>query len=229
MVLVTFYLALLAGLGLDAIGRVVDAQRSNATLGWLRLAVVPLVVVVTCADLFVVNLKTINRWDGPPSIAGPAAERFGLVPPRNLHGLYASLPARHQGTAACYNGGMNWLVSPALWSGDVPQVRSVPMGAGDVLSFARTVNSMTLRVRASQGRSRFVINQNFDRDFHTNLGETVDDRGLLALDVPAGEHEIHVTYQPQTLAAGLGLSGLGWFIAIGAWWALSRRMSKGST
>lgn len=228
MVLFTFYLALLAGLGLDAIGRGLQAHPGNATLGWLRHALVPIVLVVAVADLFVVNLKTIDRWNGPMTIAGPPAERFQLLRAGNIHALYASLPARHQGTAACYNGGMNWEVSPALWSGDVPQARLLPAEAGQLVSFERTVNTITLRVHAQADWVRVVINQNFDRDLRSDVGKVVEDRGLLAVDVPTGEHEIHIRYQPRTLAAGLWLSGLGWVAAALASWALSRRMSKGS-
>jgi len=216
MVLVTFYLALLAGIGLDAV-----AIRA-------RYAVAPAILVVAVADLFVVNLKTIDRWNGPPTLAGPAAERFQLVRSGNVHAFYASLPARHQGTAACYNGGMNWVVSPALWSDDVAQARPLPAEAGEVLAFDRSVNTLTLRVHARADHVRFLVNQNFDRDMQADVGRLVEDRGLLAVDVPVGEHEIHVRYQPRTLAPGLWLSGLGWLLA-GAWIMVrSRRLSTGS-
>lgn len=229
MVLFTFYLALLAGLGLDAIAAWLQTHRDNPTLGWTHHAVVPLVVLISMADLFSVNLRTIDRWDGPPIVQGPAAERFHLVRTRNFHHLYASLPARHQGIAGCYNGGMNWVVSPALWSGDVPQVRVEPLEAGALIGFERTVNSITLRVQAQHEPTRLVINQNFDRDIRTDVGEVLEDRGRLALDVPAGDHVIHLRYQPPTLFAGLALSGLGWLLSVLGFGVLSRRMSTGST
>lgn len=228
MVLVTFYLALLSGLGLDAIGRFLATHRGNAPLGWVRYALVPIALVLAVTDLFVVNLKTIDRWSGPPTIAGPAAEHFQLLRANNVHALYASLPARHQGTAACYNGGMNWVVSPSLWSGEVPQVRALPADAGELVGFERTANTVTLRVRAVAAQTRFVINQNFDRDFQASVGNVVAERGLLAVDVPTGEHEILVRYQPRTLAPGLWLTGFGWALSLAGWWRLSRRLSTGS-
>ncbi len=229
MVLFTFYLALLAGLGLDAIAAWLDTHRDNRTLGWTRYAVAPLLTCIAITDLFIVNLRTIDRWHGPEVVAGPAAERFHLTRTRNFHELYASLPARHLGTAGCYNGGMNWAVSPALWSGDVPQVRFEPADAGVLLDLERTVNTLSLRVHAARAPTHLVINQNFDRDIRSDVGKLREDRGRLALEVPPGDHAIHLRYEPPTLGSGLSLTGIGLLLSLLGWAWLSRRMSTGST
>ncbi len=204
-VLFSLYLALCAGLALDA------------CLGWLRrrwparvsvLRAVALVVpLCLAADLFVVTLRTVDRWKGPPISGAPSASGFHLVAARNFHFLYASLPARHQGIAGCYAGGMNWVVSKALWSGERPQVR-VQRGRAEVTGFSRTVNTLSFAAHVREP-ALVIVNQNFDPDFVSNVGKVAEDRGRLALELPTGEHAVRMRYAPSTLPLGLGLSAAG--------------------
>ena len=60
---------------------------------------------------------------------------------------------------------------------------------------------------------RVLLDQNHDPDWQATTGTLTDERGLLALDLPGGDHSVTVSYRPWTLpwAAGsfvLGLVGL---------------------
>jgi hypothetical protein len=208
-VLFTFYLALCAALALDEALRlwavhVAKLARVGGVAGFG-------VVALLGADLFVVNLHTINRWDGPPISQEQPAARFHLVPAGNFQFLYASLPHKNLGIAACYAGGMNWVVSPALWFGDVPQARFAP-GYARLQSLTHTPNELRVHVIADQP-TRMILNQNFDPDWQSDLGRVLEDRGRLAVELPAGEHELRLRYRPATLLPAVALFGLGCIVS----------------
>jgi hypothetical protein len=123
------------------------------------------------------------------------------------YGAYASYPRLNIGTPTCYVGGMNWPVSQKLWVGQKPQVQ-LPIAAGELRSWKRTPNTFQASVALNQP-ARLRFNQNFARGFVSNHGSPVDDDGLLALDLPAGEHEVELRYRPPEFSPSAAVSGIG--------------------
>jgi hypothetical protein len=64
---------------------------------------------------------------------------------------------------------------------------------------------------------RVVVNQNFLAGFQTSVGQLVEHEGLLAVDLPVGQHDVELLYRPRNLLLGLAasfLATLAWIAAI---------------
>jgi hypothetical protein len=199
-VLFTLYLGLLAAVGLDSVLRRWSSAR------WLSAAAA-LLLCAQLVDMLIVNHKVVNRWNGPALSAAAPAGQFKLV--READYFYASYPRRNVGTDGCYNGGMNWSVSPALWSGAVPQAR-VMRGRGRVTAAGITSDSVWADVTL-ETNARVVFNQNFAHGWIADGdgNEVIADRGRIALDLPAGQHHVQARYAPSWFAPSVLLSLLG--------------------
>ncbi|HKU43236.1 MAG TPA: hypothetical protein VJR89_33980, partial [Polyangiales bacterium] len=200
---VTLYIGLLAGHGLQLVG--LAARR----IGWPRvgLAVMALATAGQLTDMLSVSRPIIDRWNGPPLEAAEPAERFHLVS-GGYGRRYASYPRLNLGTPQCYNGAMNWRVSPALWIGDVPQVR-VQRGSGTIYDVRHSSRHWWVDVQLNTP-GRLWFNQNYADGWRSDLGDPVPDQDLLALDLPPGRHLIQLRYAPPELwpCALAGLFGL---------------------
>ena len=202
-VLVTLYLALLAGIGLDTLVRSVTrwlGQRDwwqGTAWGLVLLALAPVVAF---------NLANNARWNGAAvESADPPAARFHLVSTPDYHGRYALLPRERRGTRSCYVGAMAWPVARGLWNGDRPQAQP---DHGTLLGAWRSPNAVHVHVRmGAPGLVR--INQNFHPDWQPSVGVLRDLNGSMAVDLPAGEHRLTVSYEPPSWWWGSALSALG--------------------
>jgi len=206
-VLLTLFLALLAGLALDVLARRLTrlATPRRGLRGWARA--LPWVVVLGCGvDLFAVNVAFNDRWNGPPLIGDPA-KAFHLVPARGYYERYARYPLRNVGTPFCYDP-VPWDVSPRLWVGDVPQARVHPRDAGEVRAASRTSSTLTATVHLD-APATVRFNQTHHPELVSDVGRTVEDAGLLGVALPAGEHRVTVRYQPPDLPWSGLLTGLG--------------------
>lgn len=215
-VLVTFYLAAIAGLAVDRglawIRRGTTtrgAQRAVTALAWL-------LVVGVATEIVTNDIRIAARWDGPALEQTPAP-RFHLVGPAHYLERYAGYPSQNVGTMACYDP-VPWPISRRLWIGDVEQARVLPSDAGRLASFERTNHRVRLRVRLERP-ARVVINQNFDPDWRASAGAPLDEHGLFALDLPAGEHDLEAWFAPADLPWSVltTLLGLALALALASW------------
>ena len=206
----TLYLALLAGHALDQGLRRLQRPRSVTTIGVL-------VALGVCVDLNVASWPQTNLWTGAPLSQEAPAQEFHLVA-RNYHESYASYPRLNLGTRVCYVGGMNWPVSSALWLGARPQIDVSPQ-AGELLHWERTPNTFRARVLL-RSETRLRFNQNAAPGFVSSTGTISDNKGLLALDLPDGQHDLTVRYSPAELVPTAAVSGIG---LIGLFAILMRR------
>jgi hypothetical protein len=212
-VLFLLYLAPLAGLALQELLAAILRSRPATQLRRARPKVASLVPAVAVALLLlepmVYGIGINNRWYRAP-ISDTSKEeptRFHLIPAINYPEVYASLPRRHQGTPSCYVGNLDWRISGALWLGDHPQAR-LGKGRGTVQEWGRTVNRAWADV-SLHSEARVVFNHNHDPGWHALVGEMAEDRGRLAVDMPAGDHRVEVVYRPAYLGASLALTTLG--------------------
>lgn len=228
-VVLTFYLALLAGLAVDRTTRGLNrvslraaTQAGAAALAWLLVASVAIDVVSN-------DVRIAARWGNPP-IEAERADRFHLVGPHGYLEQYMTYPERNVGTIACYDP-VPWEVSRRLWTGEGPQARVEPRGAGEVTATSRTNHTLRAEV-ALEEPARVVFNQNFDPDWRLwASGEEltpVEDDGRLAADVGAGAARIEGRYAPPDLPWSPALTLLGLLLAAAPWvWRRMRRALAG--
>lgn len=160
--------------------------------------------IVAAVDTMLLGAKIVDmRYQGDPPKPEPASARFyyggeGLAPD------WMNQPSQNRAWLGC-RAYFPSHEQAALWEGDVPQARAVD-DAVAVVSSSRTNNTFSLAVDASRpGRVR--LNSAYDKHFHTSVGETQNDDDVLAVDVPAGHHEIRIWYWPRLLGLGLAISG----------------------
>ncbi|HET8938354.1 MAG TPA: hypothetical protein VFN67_33145 [Polyangiales bacterium] len=204
-IFVTFYIALLAAHSLDFCVRRIRNERVVLTMSVVC-------VLGIGADLISASWPTVELWREPPLSAAAPAPAFYLLPGKQ-YASYASYPRLNVGTTNCYVGGMNWPISPALWRGHEPQVR-LPLDTGELHDWQSSPNGYRARLTAREP-TRVLFNRNFARGYESNLGIPVDDQGLLALDVPAGDHTITVHYSPPELIPSAAISCIGLVVLLG--------------
>lgn len=210
-VLFTLYLGLLAGRGLDWIADRFERPSMPAMLARASVVLPPLAIAAIATDLLIVHYPILDRWTDPPIVTDFVSPRYYLTAERPYGRYYASFPRMNLGSRGCYEA-MNFTPARGLWSGDQAQAR-VLGGTGSVVGFSRTTSRVFASVRLERA-SRVLFDQNFAPGWHSNLGEVVEQSGMLAVDLPAGAHQITLVYRPRTLVPGLSLSLLGLLLAL---------------
>lgn len=208
-VVLTFHLGILAGLGLD----LVDARRLDGRRRYLVHAVACAAVLAITIDIVIVTRPIVDRWTGPAIDGSFIANDRTFITNRSYDAVYASLPRRNQTTTLCYVGGMNWPVSPILRLGQVPQ--ATLEGPGSVRVQARTASTWTLRVAAEEA-TILLLNQNFDPSYRTSVGRVVERYGLLGVELPPGDHRVHVFYAQAEQGMLMVLSSVVTMLTIAA-------------
>ena len=219
--LITFYLAMLAGIGLDAFVRFFSDHFDHAEW-WQGVSW----GFVAFALAFPIAFNAVNnaRWDRPPvGDSEPRAARFHLVPTPDYAQRYARLPRENRGTRSCYVGAMDWTIARGLWMGDGLQART---DAGTVANAWRTPNRFWLEVDMDQA-GVVLLNQNHHPDWKPDVGTVEDVDGLLAVALEPGHHELSVAYRPGSWWPGVLASILGLLGALGLWGWSHRRGSLG--
>ncbi|MBN96165.1 MAG: hypothetical protein CL928_19165 [Deltaproteobacteria bacterium] len=91
-------------------------------------------------------------------------------------------------------------------------------GGCEVVDVEFTQNTVSAQVIA-RGGSRLIINQNYDEDFVTNIGPTVDQAGLLAVDLPeSGSVTVRFDYRPTHILTALWTSLASLLAVLGLLW-----------
>ncbi len=198
-VLLTLYVALLAGVGFDGLGALLRRRLGpRVTAGIMGLLLIGAFVRPA-----ILQAPWLDRWHGAPIVREPVDEYFQRSA-RGYGALYASLPARNLGSVGCYVGNMPWPISRRLRTGPRPQVS----GPGEIaaIDFAGARIAFTASLPAE---GTLAVNQNFDPHWTSDVGEVVDEGGRLGLRLPAGEHRVEMRYAPTYWPWALALSGLG--------------------
>lgn len=228
LVFATFYLSL--GLGV-AVDRVPAWVRSAPRWVPRRLLRVPtarvvgvVIFVVAVTDIAVANVPITDRWRGaalPPVQDAP----FQLTRSPQFILEFAGYPRRNLGTPFCREE-VPVPVSPILWMGEGPQVRVARPPKGQVVRWTKTSQAFQATITMpSAGLVRF--NQNYAPGWNSNRGVVVDDRGLLALELPAGSHHVKLAYAPRDWPWSALSSCVGVLLCLSLWrWGKPRRRRR---
>jgi hypothetical protein len=213
-VLLTFYLAGLAGVAFDALRRWLSRVRWPKPMVGLPEALAMILLLGVLTNLYVVNLGTNDRWDGAQLHGDAVEEHFFLL--RERYGYlndYADYPWRHVGTRECYDP-IPWVLSPRLWLGDELQARIDDEAAGRVLSTDRTSRTIWADVETS-GPATILFNQSVMPGFVASEGELGEETGLITVRVEeAGARRITLRYAPSELPWVLAVSLIGLVLTI---------------
>ncbi len=188
----SLFLLELGAFGADAL---VVGLRRHAVAG------IPLLAFLGLAALAHVQ----QRRSVEASIAGmPLAElpRAADTPFRQARGsrrILMHYTAQNLGALQCWEA-YPVPMSPRL-RGDLAQEEYLARpGDGAVARVAWSPNRIDLHVSARRA-TRVLVNQNWHPGWRASIGRVVSDDGLLAVDVPAGDHALVLRYLPR---AGLG-------------------------
>ncbi len=208
-ILVVLMLAVLAAHGLDemrARARALPHRlRALRSLPWL-------VVALTAADLVVFSnqvLATIGRRPpateplrrGPLTAVGPAGTDLAGAVRRGLASLDCYDPLFER-------TGYRSPVHARL--ARMRQLVEAPSGARVTL-IDWTPNRIEFLAEVPR-ETTVLVRQNHDRGWTGDVGEVVDDRGVLAVRLPAGAHVVTLRHRPPGLAWGVvvaAITGLG--------------------
>lgn len=220
---VSLFLAVFAGVAID---RIEQRLRGHARWDVVELArsLSLAVGLMGVGDVLSVHVEVATGAfvSAPEDVNVPVEPRLHYAPSA---GALIDGPRRNVGRLECWD---EWAFNTGapLWSGDVPQVRSVGPEA-TIGPSKRTPNTFEFDVDAKVP-ARILLNSGYDRGFRTNVGATAELAKQLVVDVPAGHHLVRVRYRPRTLRPALVLTALTTFAIAGylVWDARRRRLLR---
>lgn len=158
----------------------------------------------------------IIEWmhQGPPERAVERSPRFfyggdGLAD-------WLDQPRQNRSWLGCRSFEWPANADAPVWVGDVPQAKPRP-GSDDVLAVtdvSRTQNTFVFTVDAKQP-GRVWVNSAHAPGWRTDVGSVVDERTLLAVDVPAGKYRVRLHYWPRLMTAGIAISATSLALLLG--------------
>jgi hypothetical protein len=195
----------------------------------------PAVVLIATLSIAVLGVNTwkLAKTDREVSSARPMVAPPAPAPVnREFHqtrgnrwlGFYYM--EMNRGTLTCFDD-YNVAESPDL-KGDLSSEEYLRApDAGTVTERAWAPNRIEMEVSLSRP-ARVYINQNWHPGWHVNQGTLVNDNGLLAVDLPAGPHDVVLHFWPRSAIFG-GLTSL-MALAVAVYvWAQTRRTDRFGT
>ncbi len=127
-----------------------------------------------------------------------------------------------RGVLSCYDAYP--VPQSRLLRGDLPQEEYLQdPTAGTVKRAAWTPNRIELDVDANKP-ARLLVNQNWHPGWRSSLGDVVSDKGLLAVDLPAGKEHVTLRFLPRAAVGGVLVTLVSLFAA--GFLALRERRGK---
>ncbi|MDB4946685.1 MAG: hypothetical protein JWP97_6219 [Labilithrix sp.] len=200
-------MCLYMGLAVDRLPELVRGALGGRIAGAVRVAVVGCALLAT-GDAVGLGQEILGyRFNGPPETRVVRAAQFSYGGP-SLTPDFIDQPRQNRAWLGCRHYTWAFESEAPVWSGDVPQVRAQDAGA-EITSSRRTHNTFTFSAVATRP-TRILLNSAWDRGWTTDVGTVVrNEDKLLAIDLPAGEAEVHVRYWPRFLTLGLWSTGAG--------------------
>jgi hypothetical protein len=178
------------------LGRLLVAARKKR---WLRFA--PALALALLGGNVVLLVMNDHAEARDRTLTAPPVPSEGeFRQARGNRWLAAHYPAQNRGTLSCFDD-YNIAQSPAL-RGDLPVEEYVEGGSGKVVREKWTPNAIDLRAELLRP-GRVIVNQNWHPGWRASVGQVVDDKGRLAVDLPAGTHALHLGFLPRSAIGGL--------------------------
>ena len=116
--------------------------------------------------------------------------------------------------------------SPLLRGDLEEEERLKDAGAGTVARRLWSPNRMDFDVALARP-ARLEINQNWHEGWRVDYGEVEDEDGLLAVDLPAGEHAVSLRFEPRSARGGAIVSTVALASLVAVAWSARRRRRQG--
>jgi hypothetical protein len=205
LIVVALVLSVLAAWGIT---RAESAMRKH--VGWaLLLVALSVTLVINFVAMVPRHHEPISHMDlvEPP----PRVER-DFHQARGTRWALAYYGPMSRGCLSCWDAYP--VPQSPLLRADLPHEEYLVEGAqGSVQRTRWTPNRIDLSVDlASQARLR--VNQNWHPGWRTSVGSVLSDNGLLAVDLPAGRHDLTLRFLPRSVIAG-GLASLAALVVLG--------------
>ncbi|MBN1605232.1 MAG: hypothetical protein JW940_01290 [Polyangiaceae bacterium] len=211
-----FFAALYAGvLGAGGVDFLVRIARRHL-LGCAGVAVA-LCLLAASTVQSIASYRTVleSMWLGAP----PKTVEQPFAQARGNRWLASHVRALNRGTLSCYEAYS--VVQSERLRGDLSHEEYlVEPAAGQVVRKSWSPNRLDLLVHLTQP-TRLLVNQNYHPGWRANVGRVVSEQGLLAVELPRGEHALTLSFRPRSATGGLTTS----ILALAALLALCRRMS----
>jgi hypothetical protein len=120
--------------------------------------------------------------------------------------LAVHLESQNIGSLSCYE--THRLAESTLLRADLPAEEYLApdvADAGTVKRVAWSPTKLTLSVDVSRP-ARVLVNQNWAPGWHATTGKVVSHEGLLAVDMPAGAHEVVLSFLPWSTLGGAAVT-----------------------
>lgn len=201
LVLAVFFAAVLVAAGCTRLQRAASARPGAAVVA-LLLAALPAAGIPALVDNHATAVAGIQHAPPPPE----RNEVFRQA--RGNRWLAAHWPALKRGSLHC------WEAYPVPMSsalrGDLPHEEYLAdPKAGQVRRLAWSPNGMRIAVDL-QRPATLRINQNHHPGWRASVGDVVSDEGLLAVKLPAGQHEVVLRFLPRSALGGTLVSFTAW-------------------
>lgn len=136
--------------------------------------------------------------------------------------LAAYYPSLQRGTLSCFDD-YQIPQSPEL-RGDLSHEEYLSdQTAGTVTRTSWSPNAIALHVDVNKD-ARVIVNQNWHPGWHSNVGEVVNDKGLLAVKLPPGVNDVVVRFMPRSAVGGIATSLLAIAACIALWRARKAKL-----
>lgn len=220
LVLATLWLALLAGLGAQALGRWL-ARRQRARLGHGLLFALALLTGADAALFFAHSFKDVFTVH----IVLPR-ERVRFYHLKGHWSLMRDLMLQGHGVMGC-DEEAPLQRAEALDENDVPQERLLDPSAGTITDSVWTPNRREITVELVRSDTLLLINSNWNEHWHslTPQAPLAKPAGRLAVDLQAlgpGRHTIVLRYAPRSFFIGLVISALSLPLCVLLFWRRRR-------
>lgn len=214
----TVALAVMAVWGL-ATTRTVAVER-GIKRGWMRAFVVFEIVLAVgvAADMVRWNAPHIQQGVDEAVPQRPAGRDF-YQDPQIPYWRFGTFPSQGVGTPQCYVP-LEWGPARGLWMGRGEQERVTPASAGTVGDARWSPSAVSFTANLSEPAT-VLVNQNFESSWGSNIGHIHEANGIIAVDLPAGEHHVTVQHLPRGLAFGVVLFVIGLILAGLTIWRLT--------
>ncbi len=226
LALLALALVCLAGMG---IGRLEVLARRRAPLRLVWFAAVLLLGANT--GLLVGNDQAAARGRAllppPYSLPAGAARAQDFKQARGNRWLAAEYLGIARGSLSCFDDYQ--VPQSKLLRGDLPQEEYVRDPAdGQVTRRAWSPNRIDLHVSLPRP-ARVYVNQNWHPGWRASIGEVVQDDGLLAVDLPAGDNDVTLRFVSRSAIGGLTVTIAALVAAAALGWRVRRdRRTRGS-
>lgn len=210
LALFAMYYAVLAAIGVRALGSWTRGRGRGMRAPWPALVGCGFLV----ANLVPMTVDQHLRLGERKLMAAPTAIAGDFRQARGNRWLAAFYPGIERGTLSCFDD--YDIPQSAALRANLAQDEYVDPAIGKVTRVAWSPNRIDLHVELTKP-GRVMVNQNWHPGWRASTGVVVWDDGRLAVDLPAGSHDLALRFLPASALGGAGATLLALAAGVLLW------------